>query len=109
MNILRLLLLLLLFFLKWNAALLSQATMRVDSAFWEPYPEQYMEYVVQPLNKSWSLADVEALPESAWQPLEKESGVYLGITTKGHWLRFRIRNDLDHTVPLLLECNNPNL
>lgn len=83
--------------------------MVIDSAFWEPYPEQFMEYVVQPPGTSWQLADVTALPDSAWRPLEKESGVYFGITTKGQWLRFRLRNDLEYSVPLLLECNNPNL
>jgi signal transduction histidine kinase len=109
MNILRFVLLFLACLLKWHAAVWGQTTMSIDSAYWEPYPEQYMEFVVQPFGTFWQLADVQQLPDSVWRPLEKESGVYFGITTKGHWLRFRIRNDLDHTVPLLLECNNPNL
>lgn len=81
----------------------------MDSVFWEPYPERFMEYVEQPAHVSWTLDQVQALPESAWKPLNEGSGVYLGITTKGHWLRFRVQNKLQHSVPLLIECNNPNL
>ncbi|MBL7774581.1 MAG: hypothetical protein JNK89_01180, partial [Saprospiraceae bacterium] len=87
----------------------AQAVMRVDTAFWEPYPEQYMEFVVQPAGAHWSLDELLAQADLAWSPLKKESGAYFGITTRGHWLRFRLHNQLDYTVPLLLECNNPNL
>lgn len=83
--------------------------MTVDSAFWEPYPERYMEYATQPPGSFWGLEEVRALPESAWSPLKKESGAYFGITKKGYWLRFRLRNGLSNPVQLLLECNNPNL
>ena len=109
MNLLRRLLLLFFLVLTWNCALRGQSLMRLDSAFWEPYPEQYMEFVVQPHGTYWSLETVQAFPDSAWSPLKKESGAYFGITAKGHWLRFRLHNALDYTVPLLLECNNPNL
>ncbi len=109
MHVLRVLLVLFLAILLRQAPASAQPVMTVDSAYWEPYPEQYMEYVLQPQRAHWSLATVQALPDSAWRPLEKESGVYFGIMAKGLWLRFRLRNSLSHVTPLLLECNNPNL
>ncbi|MBK6929364.1 MAG: hypothetical protein IPH12_00295 [Saprospirales bacterium] len=105
----RLLLIVWLAFPGVNAVLWAQAALEVDSAFWAPYPEQNMEYVVQPPGVHWNLKTVAAFPDSLWRPLRKESGVYFGMTTKGHWLRFRLRNLHPYTVPLLIECNNPNL
>ena len=96
-------------FFQGNAGVFAQSAIEVDSALWVPYPEEYMEYVEQPRKVNWQLSDVQALPDSVWSPLPEQSGVYFGISTRGYWLRFRMRNRLDHTVPLLLECNNPNL
>lgn len=92
-----------------ESGLVAQSVIAVDSALWVPYPEAYMEYVEQPRRTAWQLADVQALPDTAWRPLEEHSGVYFGLSTKGYWLRFRLKNVQQHSAPLLLECNNPNL
>ena len=109
--------------LEWPAASLAQSAIVVDSLnFWMPYPEAYMEYVDQPRDVYWTLDEVRALPDSAWRPLPEKFGAFFGLSPRGHWLRFRLRDNRPNllsfplklgpgpdSLPLLLECNNPNL
>lgn len=101
----------------------AQSVIVIDSLnFWMPYPEAYMEYIEQPRDVHWLLDAVRALPDSAWRPVPEPFGVYFGLSTRAYWLRFRLRDNRPNLVafplklgpapdslPLLLECNNPNL
>jgi signal transduction histidine kinase len=122
-KMLRSVLLLCLLWVVAGRPLWAQQPIDIGAAFWEPYPERHMEYVAQPSGVHWSLKDVEALPDTAWHRLEEDYGVYFGLSTKGYWLRFRVTNSLQNnapvlpkfyqpepdSLPVLLECNNPNL
>ena len=97
--------------LMWSVGAIAQLVLSADSltASWEPYPEQYMEYVKQPRDSFWDLEEVQSLDDSDWRPLAGNYGAFFGLSTAGYWLRFQVQNDQDHPRSILLECNNPNL